>query len=91
MKIRNDMGASFNQNIVTTLMLFDALVRPILLYAGDFWGCLKLPRNNFIENLHMMMCKQLLGVQKQTSNMGVLLELGRMTCLYALTMAEYLI
>ena len=48
MKIRNDMGASFNQNIVTTLMLFDALVRPILLYAGGFWGCLKLPRNNSI-------------------------------------------
>ena len=62
MKIKNEMGTSFNQHIVTTLTLIDALVRPILLYAGDFWGCLKLPRNNPIENLHMLMCKQLLGV-----------------------------
>ena len=79
------MGTSFNQEISTTLTLIDALVRPILLYAGDFWGCMKLPKNNPIENLHMMMCKQLLGVQKQTTNIGVLLELGRVPlCLYTL-------
>ena len=30
-----------------------------------------------MKNLHMMMLKQLLGVQKQTTNIGVLLELGR--------------
>ena len=36
-----------------------------------------LPKSNPIENLYMMMCKQLLGVQKQTTNIGVLLELGR--------------
>ena len=67
----------FNQDILTTLSLIDALIKPILLYASDFWGCLKLPKSNPIENLHMMMCKQLLGVQKQTTNIGVLLELGR--------------
>jgi hypothetical protein len=77
MKIKNDMGVSFNQNILTILSLIDALVKPILLYCGDFWGCLKLPKNNPIENLHMMMCKHILGVQKQTTNVGVLLELGR--------------
>ena len=44
---------------------------------SDFWGCMKLPKTNPIENLHMMMSKQLLGVQKQTTNIGVLLELGR--------------
>ena len=38
---------------------------------------MKLPKSNPIENLHMMMCKQILGVQKQTTNIGVLLELGR--------------
>ena len=85
MKIKNDMGVSFNQNLLTTLSLIDALVKPILLYCGDFWGCLKLPRNNPIENLHMMMCKHLLGVQKQTTNVGVLLEIGRVPLyLYAL-------
>ena len=34
-------------------------------------------KSNPIENLHIMMCKQILGVQKQTTNIGVLLELGR--------------
>ena len=29
-----------------------------------------------IENLHMM-CKHVLGVQKQTTNAGVLFEIGR--------------
>ena len=84
MKMRNDMGNTFNQDILGTLMLIDSLIKPILLYASDFWGCLKLPKNNPIENLHMMMCKQLLGVQKQTTNIGVLLELGRIPlCVYA--------
>ena len=77
MKLRNDMGPSFNQDISVTLTLVDSLIKPILLYASDFWGCLKLPANNHIENLHIMMCKQILGVQTQTTNIGVLLELGR--------------
>ena len=77
MKIKNDLGVSYNHDILTTLSLLDALIKPILLYTSDFWGCLKLPVNNPIENLHMMMCKQILGVQKQTTNIGVLLELGR--------------
>ena len=37
---------------------------------------MKLPASNPIENLFMSFCKQLLGVQKQTTNFGVLLELG---------------
>ena len=57
--------------------LIDSLVKPILLYCGDFWGCLKMSKNNSIENLHIMMCKHILGVQKQTTNIGVLLELGK--------------
>ena len=77
MRIRNDLGPSFNQDILTILKLIDSLIKPILLYASDFWGCLKLPKNNPVENLHMMICKQILGVQKQTTNIGVLLELGR--------------
>ena len=77
MKVKNDLGPSFNQDIFIILHLMDSLVKPILLYASDFWGCLKLPENNPIENLHMMMCKQILGVQKQTTNVGVLLEIGR--------------
>ena len=42
-------------------------------------GCLKVPINNSIENVHIQLCKDLLGVQRLTSNIGVILELGRMT------------
>ena len=77
MKLKEDLGISFRQNCITTLSLVDFLIRPILLYASDFWGCMKLPKSNPIENLHMLMCKQILGVQRQTTNIGVLLELGR--------------
>ena len=70
MKIKNDLGPSFNQDIPIILKLLDSLVKPIILYASDFWGCLKLPKNNPVENLHMLMCKQILGVQKQTTNAG---------------------
>ena len=38
---------------------------------------LKRPASNPVENLYMMMCQQILGVKKQTTNMGILLELGR--------------
>ena len=53
------------------------MIKPILLYSSDFWGCLKPPKVNPIEKLHNMICKQILGVQTQTTNIGVLLELGR--------------
>ena len=64
------------------------MIRPILLYGSDFWGCLKQPKNNPIERFHLMFCKQLLGVRKQTSTDGVLQELGMLPItLYASKMA----
>ena len=41
-----------------------------------------MPNNNPIENLYMKFCKALLGVQKQTSNIGVLLELGAVPIMF---------
>ena len=76
-KLKTTLANTFSQDVVTTLSLIDSLINPILLYACEYWGCLKLPKNNPIENLNMMMCKQILGVQKQTTNYGVLLELGK--------------
>ena len=70
------MDAAFHQNVYTTLSLIEIMIKPILLYASDFWGCLKLPKDNPVQNLYMSICKQILGVQKQTTNIGVLLELG---------------
>jgi len=75
--LKSKMGDQFKRDITTSLHLFDSLIKPILLYGSDYWGCLKLPKNNPIETLHMTFCKELLGVQKQTTNIGVLLELDR--------------
>ena len=76
LKLKRNMGPSFQSHPQTTIKLFDTLIKPILLYCSDFWGILKMPKNNPLENLHMKFYKQLLGVQKQTTNIGVLLELG---------------
>ena len=77
MKIRRDLGPNFNQDIPLILSLIDTLVKPILLYASDFWGYFKLQKSNHIDTFYMSMLKQILCVQKQTANNGVLLELGR--------------
>ena len=90
MKLRRDLGVSFNQHIPTTLFLVESLIKPIILYCSDFWGCINLPRSlsfedlykyncktNPVEKLFSSICKQILGVQKQTPNTGVLLEMGQ--------------
>ena len=59
------------------LMSMKYKLGPLFKNASDFWGILKLPQNNPIENLHLSFCKKLLGVQKQTTNIGVVLELGQ--------------
>ena len=79
--LKTKLGDMFRKDIITTITLFDSLVKPILLYASDFWGCLKLPKANPVETLHFRFCKDLLGVQTQTTNTGVLLELGRIPLL----------
>ena len=63
-------------NVNSSLHIFNYLIKPILLYCSDFWGCLKQPKNNPIEKLYVSFCKQLLGVRKQTNTDGVLQELG---------------
>ena len=77
MKLKNNSGTAFYEDILTTFTLVDAMIKPMLLYNSDFWGCMKLPKNKPIENLHMLICKQLLGGHRTTTNIGVLLELGR--------------
>ena len=75
--LKSKMGESFNRDVVTALSLYESMIKPILTYASDFWGCLKLPKTNPIENLHMKVLKQILGVHKLTTNLGVLLEIGK--------------
>ena len=77
-KLKNAMADSFNDQIRIALKLFDSLIKPIMMYMSDFWGGLKplKENNNPIEKIHIMACKYILGVQKQTTNVGVLLEIG---------------
>ena len=77
MSLKHKLGTIFYAYVDETTKIFDTMIKPILLYSSDFWGCLKLPKNNPVENLHSMFCKQLLQVQKSTTNIGVLLEVGR--------------
>ena len=78
--LRGKMGDSFNRDVGTALGLYDSLIKPILTYSSDFWGCMKLPkRDNPVEIMQMKVYKQILGVHRQTTNLGVLLELGRGT------------
>ena len=75
-KMKKALGMHFRMNVNNSLHIFNYLIKPILLYCSDFWGCLKQPKNNPIEKLYTSFCKQLLGVRKQTNTSGVLLELG---------------
>ena len=76
-KMKNKLGPLFQKQPLLTLKLFDTLIKPILLYCSDFWGILKLPKNNPIEIVQNSVYKQILGVQKQTTTIGVLMELGQ--------------
>ena len=85
-QLRKKMGNHFREKVGISLYLFDTLIKPIILYCSDFWGILRiskkdpsnlLRRDGIIELVQMKFLKQLLGVQTQTPNLGVLLETGR--------------
>ena len=81
-KMKKALGIHFRLKLSNTLHLFMYIIRPILLYCSDFWGCLKQPKNHPIEKFHLMFCKQLLGVKKQTNTDSVLLELGMVPIIF---------
>ena len=93
-QLRKKMGDHFREDLGVSLYLFDTLIKPIILYCSDFWGVLRiykkdpselLRKDSIIELVQMKFLKQLLGVQTQTSNIGVLLETGRVPLMaYAL-------
>lgn len=49
--------------------MFDTLVVRILLYCSESWG---IYNNKEIDNLHIKLCRKILGVNQQTSNPAVL-------------------
>ena len=74
-KMKSALGTLFRHNIDNTIHIYSYLVKPILTYCSDYWGCIQ-PKNNPVEKVHLMFCKHLLGVRKQINTEGVLQELG---------------
>ena len=81
--IKNIFYKSRSKNISTYTVLFDYVIKPIMLYACEIWGtniktgysaCFD---NNSIETFHLRFCKNMLGVHRGTSNIGTLAEIGR--------------
>jgi hypothetical protein len=58
------------------LELFDALVKPILLYGSEVWGFQNMVN---IERVHLKFMKRILAVNKSTTSSMVYGELGRMS------------
>ena len=78
-QLKNQLGDMFYREPVLAIKLFNALVKPILLYCSDFWRCYC---NNFsfsdsTDGLNISLCKHLSAVKRQTSNVASLLEMGR--------------
>ena len=78
-KIKYALGHQLFNNPFLSFKIFDCIIKPILLYASDFWGLYSINSkgNGPCDNLHNRFCKWLLGVSKRTSDMGVLFDLGR--------------
>ena len=79
---------NLTNNPILTIKLFDVLVKPILAYCCEVW-CITENRNvcsnnlvnaadnTYYEFLNLSMCKYLLGVRRNTSNIASRGELGR--------------
>ena len=83
--IRYYLSSSTQKTIKTYLTLFDTQVKPIILYACEAWSesikgnidDITLFTKNKLEKFQIKNFKGLLGVSRTTSNISLLLELGR--------------
>ena len=83
--IKYYLSSSKNKNIDTYLTLFDTQINPILLYACEAWADsmkaniddVTLLTRNKLEIFQISISKQILGVSRKTTNLAILLELGR--------------
>ena len=72
------------------LKLFTSIAQPIMLYGSEIWGSYLFRKPNLVsftdmifnpkldsEKFHLKVCKQMLGINRKSSNISSLLELGR--------------
>ena len=77
------LNNSKHKKIETYMTLFDNIIKPILLYTSEIWGKMKNNENirdigkSLIERFHFKICKQIIGVNRKTSNIATIAELGR--------------
>jgi hypothetical protein len=66
------------------MKLFDALIKPIILYGSEIWG------NNYItETFHNRFCKSVLGLSRNASKSATIGDLGRYWYCYIKILATY--
>ena len=75
----NNKLKDFNFNMETKCSVFDTYIGSILGYAAEIWGFHK---GLDIEKLHVMFCKNILGVKKSTCNNLIYFELGRLPLIF---------
>ena len=88
--IRKSLQCNVALSIESCMKIFDHIVKPTLLYGSEVWGCYLYKVGNdttvthllkdtvsLVEKLHSKFCKQILGLPKNSSNIGVRAELGR--------------
>ena len=83
--IKYYLSSSKQKTIKTYLTLFDTQIKPIILYACEAWSEsikgnideITLLTKNKLEKFQIKIFKGLLGVSRTTSNISLLLELGR--------------
>ena len=75
---------SKNKNIKVYITLFEYVVKPIMMYGCEIWGvntredkAISEIGYDIWERFHLRVCKNILGVHKNTSNIAVLCEMGR--------------
>ena len=81
LSLRKNMKEHFRTDITLTTKLFDALIKPILLYASEIWGVDYKQKNidkDPLEQINIKFCKMLLGVSKSATSAACRAELGQM-------------
>ena len=61
-------------NTTVFFQLFDAQIKPMLLYASEIWG---ISKHRIIESAHLFACKRLLSLSDKSPNHMVYGETGR--------------
>ena len=75
--IKRSFSNTDSATITIKNKLFNALVKPVLLYACEIWGPELLSYKTHFEQVHIKFCKQTLNVPWYTENIACRAELGR--------------